>query len=365
MSSTPLVSIITPSYNQAAFLEQTIQSVINQDYPNIEYSIVDGGSTDGSLEIIKRHANRLAWWVSEPDSGQAEAINKGLQRALTAKPGFGNQHGEILAWLNSDDIYLPGAISQAVEVFEANPELGLVFSDAITIDAHGKPLNRFAFEDWGLLDLVSFRIICQPAVFMRRSVLEKAGFLEPSFHFMLDHHLWIRIARISPIQHVPARLTSPEIPGRGLWAAARHHSAAKNVSQAAGFGRETLQVLQWMKEQPDLAELIQKNKRRVLAGAYRLNARYLLDDGLAAQALISYGRSLVYRPSFALKHWHRMLYAFAVLFKLERLTLPLVNRTFAQQRDQLTTDLRGTSVPVGDQYYPLAEWPGLDLNVQQ
>jgi len=358
MPPQPLVSIITPSYNQAAFLEQTIESVLNQDYPNIEYMIVDGGSTDGSLEIIQRYADRLAWWVSEPDSGQAEGINKGLQRALTAKTSSNNpaepghpEQASIVAWLNSDDIYLPGAISQAVAVFEANPELGLVFGDAITIDAHGKPLSRFAFEDWGLIDLVSFRIICQPAVFMRRSALEKAGLLEPSFHFMLDHHLWIRIARTGPIQHVPA-----------IWAAARHHSAAKNVSQAAGFGRETLQILDWMKTQPDLAALIQKNRRRVLAGAYRLNGRYLLDDGLAGKALISYGRSLAYRPPFALKHWHRMLYALAALLKLEKMALPLVNRTFARQREQLTTLLRETSVPVGNQLYPLADWPGLDLN---
>jgi len=389
MSPTPLVSIITPSYNQAAFLEQTIESVLNQDYPNIEYMIVDGGSTDGSLEIIRRHADRLAWWVSEPDSGQAEAINKGLQRVFTAKTGGSSPTCEIVAWLNSDDIYLPGAISQAVEVFESNPELGLVFGDAIAIDAQGKPLSRFAFEDWGLLDLISFRIICQPAVFMRRSALEKAGLLEPSFHFMLDHHLWIRIARISSIQHVPAKLASADgrhceerpvqseakesnlgchceersNPGRGLWAAARHHSAAKNVSQAAGFGRETLQVLEWMKTQPDLAALIQANRRRVLAGAYRLNARYLLDEGLAAKALISYGRSLAYRPSFALKHWHRMLYAFAALFRLENLTLPFVNRVFAQQREQLKTVLRETDASVGDKRYPLAEWPGLDLDV--
>ncbi len=107
----PLVSIITPSYNQVQYLEDTIQSVIQQDYPNIEYIVVDGGSTDGSLEVIERYKNKLAWWVSEPDQGQADAINKGFRKAS----------GEIIAWLNSDDLYLPGAISSAVELFQENP----------------------------------------------------------------------------------------------------------------------------------------------------------------------------------------------------------------------------------------------------
>ena len=288
----PLVSIITPSYNQSAYLEQTIQSVLGQQHVPLEYIVVDGGSTDGSLEIIQRYADRLAWWVSERDAGQADAINKGLGRAS----------GEIVAWLNSDDLYLPEAVAQAVAALQNNPQAGLVFGDAITIDAEGRRLNRLSFGDWGLRELMGFRIICQPAVFMRRSTLEQAGLLDPSYHFLLDHHLWIRIASLTPVVHVPE-----------VWAAARHHPGAKNVAQAAGFGEEAFRILAWMETQPALALRLAANRRRIEAGAHRLNARYLLDGGMPGPALRAYLRALVRSPRFALGHAHRMLYALVSL----------------------------------------------------
>jgi hypothetical protein len=284
----PLVSIITPSYNQAAYLEQTLRSVFDQDYEPLEYLVVDGSSTDGSVEIIQRYAERLAWWVSERDDGQAEAIDKGMRRA----------RGEIVAWLNSDDLYLPGAVAQAAAALQADPALGMVFGDAVTIDPQGKTLNRLSFGDWGLAELLRFRIICQPAVFMRRIVLEQAGLLDPGYHFMLDHHLWLRMARRAPVRHVPA-----------VWAAARHHPGAKNVAQAPGFARETLRLLEWMQAQPDLAARVQADRRRIEAGAYRLEARYLLDGDQPAAALRAYGRALVRDPAYALQHTHRMVYA--------------------------------------------------------
>ncbi len=287
-----LVSIITPSYNQAAYLEQTIRSVLEQDYSPLEYLIIDGGSSDGSVEIIRKYARHLAWWVSEADAGQAEAINKGLQRAK----------GEIVAWLNSDDLYLPGAVAQAVQALRAHPEVGLVFGDAVSIDAQGRRLKRLVFGDWGLDELMRFRIICQPAVFMRRTVLERAGYLDPSYHYLLDHHLWLRMARLAPVRHVPQ-----------VWAAARHHPGAKNVAQAAGFGQEAVRILNWMKTQPDLAPRFARQRRQIEAGAQRLNARYLLDGGLPGAALRAYGRALALNPGYALQHWQRMIYAILLL----------------------------------------------------
>lgn len=324
----PLVSIITPSYNQAAYLEAAIQSVLAQDYQPIEYLIVDGASSDGSVEIIRRYQDRLAWWVSEPDHGQAEAINKGFARA----------QGKYIAWLNSDDLYLPGAVRSAVAVLEEDPALGMVFGDAITIDADGEFINRLSFGDWGLNDLLGFRIICQPAVFMRRTVLERAGYLSPNYHFMLDHHLWLRVAQQAPIKHFPGE--------QGLWAAARMHAAAKNVKQAEGFSRETLHLLEWMKSDPELAPLVAAKRRRIEAGAYRLNARYLLDGDLPGPALGAYMRSLARNPGFALRHWHRMVYAVLCMLGGKNLA-----NTYYHLQQQRTPTLTVSA--------SLASWPGI------
>ena len=338
----PLVSIITPSYNQAKFLEQTIRSVLAQDYQPIEFIIIDGASTDGSLEIIRRFEDRLIFWISEPDQGQADAINKGFNQA----------RGDIVAWLNSDDLYLPGAVSQAVDALQTEPELGMVFGDALTIDTQGRPLNLLAFGDWGLVELMSFRIICQPAVFMRRAVLDQTGSLDPNYHFLLDHHLWIRIAKTAPIRHIA---TGSKAVGRtsddqsfSLWAAARHHPGAKNVNQASKFGEEALRLLAWMEEQPDLVPLVKRYKKQIYAGAYRLNGRYLLDGGQPKAALKSYWRAFTNKPGFTLKHKNRILYATTSLVGADG----LVDRYYRlpPERKLLTP-----KTP------ELEGWPGLDI----
>src|SRR6266545_7557430 len=149
-----LVSIVTPSFNQASYLEQTLRSVLEQDYPSVEYIVVDGASTDGSVDIIKKYSDRLAWWVSEKDQGQGEAINKGLSRA----------QGEIIAWLNSDDYYLPNAISAAVKIFDQNPEVVLVYGDMLAVDENSQTINVLKYKQYSLEDLLCFQIIGQPAV---------------------------------------------------------------------------------------------------------------------------------------------------------------------------------------------------------
>jgi glycosyltransferase involved in cell wall biosynthesis len=320
------VSIVTPSYNQAEFLEQTIRSVLGQNYPDLEYIIVDGGSTDGSVEIIKKYAAKLAWWVSEPDKGQADAINKGLCRVS----------GEIVAWLNSDDVYAPAVIAQAVKAFEQNPDLGLVYGNAVTFDGNGHPLNDLLFDDWGLAGLVAFNIICQPAVFMRRKYLEQAEYLDESFHYLLDHNLWLRIANISKIQHISQ-----------VWAFARQHAAAKNVNEAAGFGLEAFRILDWMETQPDFAAIISADKAPVYAMANRFHARYLLDGGQAAAALKYYFRALLFHPKIALQEWHRMIFAAVSLIGLGKLG----NWYYQIQRGQIPAGISGYGIDNINQLY--------------
>jgi len=293
MASQPRVTIVTPSYNQAAFLEQTICSVLDQGYPNLEYFIVDGGSTDGSQAIIQKYADRIDWWVSEKDMGQAEAINKGFSRST----------GEIIAWINSDDVYQPGAVLMAVKVLQDHPEVGLVYSNVLSINAEGEPFNLMTYGDWGLVDLMCFKIIGQPGVFMRRADLLKAGMLDLSYRFLLDHHLWLRIAQNCQMAYV-----------RETWASARFHPKAKNVALGRGFGQESYQLAAWMPYQPGLRDLYKKYRRRIWAGANRMNARYLQDSGDSLSALRAYFRSFIQHPPTALTEWRRIGYAVASLF---------------------------------------------------
>ena len=362
MSAAPLVSIITPSYNQAAYLEHTLRSVLAQTYTPFEYIVVDGGSSDDSPAIIQRYSDRLAWWVSEPDAGQAEAINKGMQRA----------RGEIVAWLNSDDLYLPGAIQRAVQVMQDDASLGMVFGDAITIDPRGRPINHLTFGQWDLNELMCFRIICQPAVFMRRSVLEKAGLLDPAYHYMLDHHLWVRMARLAPVRYIGA---APDHKLRALpLAAARCHPNAKNIAQAGAFATETLRLLDWMQTQPDLASLVARQRNHILGGAYRLAARYRLDGNQPLAALKTYAQALRYWPRYTLRHWHRIAYAALCLLGAKSLLDRARAGPSQAHSTQLAQQLRSEysrseysrALSSGAQAFPTAleDWPGLNLTAK-
>jgi glycosyltransferase involved in cell wall biosynthesis len=298
MTEKPLVSIITPSYNQAAFLEQTIKSVLGQDYPNIEYLIADGGSNDGSIEIIKKHASRLAWWVSEKDKGQADGINKGFSRAK----------GEFIAWVNSDDYYQPGAISAAVAALQANPDAAFVFGDVQVVDRDGRVLNNLKYGNWTLADLMTFHIIGQPAVFMRRSALEKAGYLDLSYHLMLDHHLWLRLALHGSMHYVPQ-----------LWAGAHYHEDCKNLSQATEFGKEAYRIVDWMRNDPAYAENVAWLLPNIQAGAKRIDAFYLLDAGEYARSFRSYWHGFLLAPDIIMPEWYRMAYAMLAPLGLQKL----------------------------------------------
>jgi len=218
----PRVTVVTPSYNQAEFLELTIRSVLDQDYPNLEYIIIDGDSTDGSVDIIKKYEDRLAYWVSEPDRGQTHAINKGWERST----------GDILAYLNSDDLYLPGAIAASVDLLERRADSDLVYGSIQTIDESGALLNRVRPGRFSLDRLARSCFIPQPTVFFRRSLLSEIGFLNESRRFCMDYEYWLRASK----------LTSPRWLDR-FTAEFRYHPASKSSSTLGGFLAEEVQML--------------------------------------------------------------------------------------------------------------------------
>jgi glycosyltransferase involved in cell wall biosynthesis len=305
LSPQPLVSVVTPSYNQASFLETTIRSVLEQDYPFVEYFVIDGASTDGSVDVIRKYADRLNGWVSEKDHGQGDAINKGLAQA----------NGEIFAWVNSDDFYLPSAIFSAVKTFEQNPDAAMVYGDMLAVDQNGQTLNVLRYNQYSLDDLLCFQIIGQPAVFFRREAFKQAGGLDINFHYMLDHFLWIRIAQKEKIVHVPQ-----------IWAAARFHPQAKNRNLAVEFPKEGFRILDWARQQPELAETLARVQRRSLASAHRVNARYQLDAGRPGDSLHAWFKAFSIHPLTAMQRMNLLVSALLEIIGLSKLRELVLHR---------------------------------------
>lgn len=179
----PSLSVVTPSYNQAPFLEETLRSVLAQGYPNLEYLVIDGGSTDGSVGIIERYAAHLAGWVSERDRGQSDAINKGFQRAT----------GEIVAWINSDDTFCSGALHAQVGYLLERPDVDVVYGDCLYTDPAGRPVQTAYGRPFSQQELLRFTIPYQPTVFMRRAAMLRAGGLDPDYHYAMDSEYWLRL----------------------------------------------------------------------------------------------------------------------------------------------------------------------------
>lgn len=189
--SRPLVSVVTPSYNQGRFLRRAIDSVLEQDYPRVEYAVVDGGSSDETLEVLRSYGDRITW-SSRADAGQSDAIAR----------GFAASRGEVLAWLNADDVYLPGAISHAVEALEEPPRAGLVYGRGVILDEAGAETGPFQgiepFCLWRLIHTLDY--VLQPAAFFRRSAYEAAGGLDRDLCFAMDWDLWIRLAAVADVR---------------------------------------------------------------------------------------------------------------------------------------------------------------------
>lgn len=209
----PLVSVVTPAYNQGIFLRDTIESVLSQDYPNIELYVIDDGSTDETPQILAEYNGRIKW-ESHKNMGQTPTINKGW--SLTS--------GEIVTWLNSDDTFLPGAVKTGVEYLINHPETGIVFGDTLFTEADGTPLNK-TFRNM-VFDYKQFVTDCenpipQPSAFIRRAVVEKVGDLDPQFYYFMDWDFWLRAGLHFKIDYIPEVLSTYRL-----------HAESKSVSQA-------------------------------------------------------------------------------------------------------------------------------------
>jgi glycosyltransferase involved in cell wall biosynthesis len=217
----PLVSIVTPCLNSARFLEETILSVLGQDYPRIEYIVMDGGSQDGTLEILRRYEASLRW-NSAPDRGQADAVNR----------GFLQSSGEIFAFLNADDLLLPGAVSAAVRGLAENLGAAGVYGEAWHVDESGGTLGRYETEDFDVARFQTTCFICQPAAFLRREAFQGVGMLDPALEYALDYDLWIRVARTGKLVRTGEFL-----------AASRMHRATKTLRNRREVYREAALVV--------------------------------------------------------------------------------------------------------------------------
>jgi glycosyltransferase involved in cell wall biosynthesis/2-polyprenyl-3-methyl-5-hydroxy-6-metoxy-1,4-benzoquinol methylase len=262
------VSVVIPCLNRAHFLTPTIESVLQQDYPHIECIVVDGGSTDGTIDILKRYGDRIKW-VSEPDDGHTDAINKGWRMST----------GGILAWLNADDVWaVPDAVSKAVEYLQAHPDVDVVYGDCGAIDAEGNLVGMSYLHEWDLGYAVEFCDHCipQPAAFIRREILEKVGWLDVSFVSKKDHELWPRIGLAGNIRHIPVVLAHARA-CPGYMAQQGDVTAAACVALTRKFF--TL---------PHVPDDLKKKKKRALTNAYLRGMDYAWQDGRHWEVVLTY-----------------------------------------------------------------------------
>ena len=260
----PRITIITPSYNQGSFLERTICSVLDQNYPNLEYIIIDGGSTDKSLDIIRKYSDKLSYWVSEPDQGQTEAINKRLMRAT----------GDWVAWQNSDDIYFPGVFNDLAKTTAAHPKADLIIGNMMLIDEFDQPLRdlRYVTPNYNSM-LAEGMLVANQAAFWRRDLQDKFGLLDESFDFSFDYEWFLRLTKNTKGIHVPK-----------TWGALRVHGETKSSQQVQLFQEENHRILvgreipAWRKHWYKLRRLTlmlgQGQIRYILRGMLRRASQY-------------------------------------------------------------------------------------------
>ena len=275
----PLVSIVTPSFNQARFLEETIRSVLEQDYPRIEYAVVDGGSSDGSVEIIERYADRLAWWVSEPDGGQPEAINT----------GFARSGGVLMGFLNSDDTLLPGAVSRLVAALAEDPDALVAYGDVRFVDEDGETVRDGTPRVWdaGEMARCGSGSVLQPASLWRRAAWDLAGPMDERFQYVFDTLFFLCVAaRGGGAAYVPEQLATYRV-----------HPESKSARMSElPHADECIRVADEFFRDPALPAQLRPHARAARAAYYRRAALALYNAGEVSRARSAFLRSLLLRP---------------------------------------------------------------------
>lgn len=287
----PLVTVITPAYNQGIFLRDTIESVLSQDYPNIELLVLNDGSTDNTEEILKEYTGRIKW-ETQPNMGQTPTINKGWKQTT----------GEIITWLNSDDTYLPGAVKAGVDYLLAHSETGIVFADSVFTEADGTHLNRT--RPVPPFDYKEFVTACenpisQPSSFIRRSVMEKAGELDPRFYYFMDWDFWLRAGLYCKIDHVD-----------GVWSTYRLHAESKTVSQSKKAAPELQYMYDKYFSRTDLPAKIIAIKKKAMMNMYFTSGSYFLAGADKKSAARMARKAIAQYPSglLSFKSLHKFFY---------------------------------------------------------
>jgi glycosyltransferase involved in cell wall biosynthesis len=248
-SDFPLVSIVTPAYNQSQYLEETIQSVLGQDYPRIEYIVIDDGSTDDTRAILEKYTGKLIW-MSQDNMGQTPTINK----------GWSMSHGEFIAYLNSDDTYvLPDAVRKGISFLLAHPDVAMVYGDAYTIDANSRIVERRHLPDYNYIRLVRECgcYIVQPSTFMRREVLDSVGYLDPAVYYAMDMDYWLRLGLSHKIAHLPEPLSHFRV-----------HSQSKGVSTHVKNAPDFIYIYDKLFGLGNIPEEVEKVRRQAMSSAY-------------------------------------------------------------------------------------------------
>jgi glycosyltransferase involved in cell wall biosynthesis len=307
----PKISIITPSYNQGQFIEETIRSVLLQGYPNLEYIIIDGGSTDDTLDIIRKYEPWIAHWRSEKDRGQSHAINKGWAKAT----------GDILAWLNSDDLYATGSLAHVANFFRNEVSAALIYGDCNIIDGQGIFVKRCPAEEFDLDNLICNKwFIPQQSTFLRRTVVEAVGGLREDLHLVMDWEYWLRIAlRKNVIRYLPVQLASFRI-----W------EQAKTSSYSERSALEKFMVLDHHFNKEGVLSEIKGLRNKAYGNVHRFASAACMGNDRSREALVHLLKAIRYRPSLLKepKILNRLLKTLAIL---------LMGKSLNEKRKDLTT----------------------------